>query len=76
MTHRFLGRVAALAVLAGTAAATLAPQQAQAWWHHPYGWHGGWHHRWWGPGPVVVVGRPVWIPAHWRYGTWIPGHWA
>lgn len=85
-----LGRgviVGGLAIAAAVPA--LVPSPAHAWWYgyHPYGWHYGYHpygYRYgWRPGvvvvrpgPVVVVPRRAWVPAHWWRGYWVGGHWG
>lgn len=74
MKSSHLRGTAVAIALTAFAAPALTPTPASAWWHHPWGWHAGWHRCCWAR--PVVVGRPFWVPAHWRAGYLVPGHWG
>ncbi|HET6197149.1 MAG TPA: hypothetical protein VFE12_15410 [Acetobacteraceae bacterium] len=84
MTSSAARKFTAAAILGLATIATVAvPKQANAWWHHGYGY------GWGGVGvvlPPVVVAPPVYAPAPAYYAPgpayyapsarpWIPAHW-
>ena len=82
--HRSKLKVLSVPALTLVASAfLLAPKPAEAWWRYGPGWHGGWGYARCCYAPRiyvalpgrVVVGGPVWVPAHWNGLSWVGGHW-